>query len=390
MEHVAESEQHSIQQELRKMINEDHLAHIARYWNKSVAERERLLDGGAGMDLDTVDEAFVEIHRDFKHRYPRGWFKLYQQEIQIVRGCRSAQFAVCMSEVQRISTMLLCYQKSCKHRNVGILRELERKMAVSSRLDCIRASQVSANHVECLTDLLVSCGQVGLESMEHFDLSFSMLVPAGATRLGESLIHLNYLQNLTIQHCGGCVEGIIETMNDHQVKALTHLDLSHNKMVGASKLFGASLANIVQHLKHLDLSNNHLLNNTGHAISMGLMQPTCTLESIDVSWNCLEAEGGAAMLNAAAVCSAWSDSKTKRVLNLSLNHFRLEDVKKEWNNAVLKVPAGTIYINRKSTSGVDYTSLHPSMEKIQLQRRRGAKKKVVGKKNNSKKKKKKK
>ena len=400
---------HLIKIEIRNMIDEDHVGQISRYWNKSVAERENILDGTSGsegQDLDSIDEMFEAINRNYKHRYKKGWDQKQRSSMMLLRGARSAQFAVRMSELQRISTMLLCYQKSCKDRNVGVLRELEHRMAVSDRLTCIRASQVSVDHVECLTDLLFSCGNVGHESMERFDLSFAMLNVSGTKRLAASLVQLSHLRRLSIKNCQSnddAVPRLIEVIQD-QCPMLTEIDMSHNKMSepsSSNKCFLNSLTKLIAGgtLQHLCLSHNNLGPNTGIAIGHGIVQDTSNIQYIDVSWNNLQREGVSSILYAAAGSAAGrgggggggggvdASSVKSRLqhLNVGYNGFRLEEIRMPLNKAK-NMSDIKIIVESKV---VKYQSLHPAKVIQQVSPIRRSKQKGGGKKSASKNKKKK-
>ena len=405
IENRALLDDHLVKKEIRKMIDEDRVGQISRYWNKSVAERENILDGTSGSegkDLDSIDEMFEAINRNYKHRYKKGWDQKKMSSVMLRRGSRSADFALRMSELQRISTMLLCYQKSCKDRNVGVLRELEHRMAVSDRLTCIRASQVSVDHVECLTDLLFSCGNVGHESMERFDLSFAMLNVSGTKRLAASLVQLSHLRILSIKNCQSnddAIPGLIEVIQD-QCPMLTEIDLSHNKMSEPSpstNCFLNSLTKLIAGgtLQQLCLSHNNLGPNTGIAIGHGVVQDTSNIQYIDVSWNNLQREGVSSLLYAAAGSAAGGggggggvDVSVKsrlQHLNVGYNGFRLEDIRMPLNKAK-NISNMKIIVESKV---VKYKSLHPAKVIQHVSPIRRSKQKGGGKRSTSKKKKKK-
>jgi hypothetical protein len=370
---------HIIKREVQNMIYEDHVSHIARYWNKSVTEREKILDGvtDAGMDLDKIDELFVSIKSSFKKKYKKGWFEEVEHLLFMKRAARSAKYCLAQSELQRIMSMLLCYQKSCKDKNVSILGTLEREMLECDRLNCISASQVSCLHVECLTDLIITCGNVGHESMEKFELNFAKLNIAVAKRMAQSLKKLSHLKILSVQNCqsndNACLQ-FIESMT--KCPNLTELNLSCNKLSEsgksskASKRFLECLTLIIAGgLKTLILSRNELGINTGFAIANGINNSNSIIQKIDLSWNSLQKDGILAILNAVS-CRGSTNTQTLEILDIRFNEYRMNEIQSTIDKVMKVVPKIQIIVKPLD---LKYESMHPA-DSISIKRRQNGSK----------------
>ena len=381
-EEDSKSNVHLQREELKRMMTEDKISHLSRYWSKSLAERENM--GSEGMDLGTIEEQFRALTRNYKKAYARGWFKEYEEQILRHRGARSAVFALRMAEIQRLGACLVSYQKSCKERSVGMLGELERIMAKAANMPCIRASSVSEKHVLCLIDLLNTSSSVDLK-VEIFILSFSRLNPFSSAQLGNAFIELCHLRHISIQNCQSkdnavCV--VLEIIADKCLQ-LEELDLSHNKMCD-TKQMNASLTELVasKTLRKLDLSHNALRENTGVAIAEGLKNHSCHIEVINISWNALRKEGSKAILTVLRQKSNESNNNTGtctadrfKTLDISYNGFRLDEVNIKLQSSCKVLAEGT-----RAPGWGEYESRFPAprVQTPPLRRRAKSKKKKSG------------
>ena len=350
-ERVAEDDVKKQKNEVEQMMSEDHVSHLVRYWSYSLTERE---SGRVCPDIDVIDDLYNERRRNFVSRYKKNWFNEYQKKSLIQRGVRSALFALRMSELARMGAMLLCYQKSCREKNVGVLRDLDRQMSEEETLPCIRASQISSQHVLCISELLTCCGSVGASTLKQVSLSFSRLEPLGARALAKSVTTLSHLHTLAVHNCQSMDNAssiLIEVIAD-RCPVLEQLNLSNNKMADTLAM-NSSLTKLFANgkLVHLDLSKNELTANAGRAIAQGLESDVCFIEVINVSWNHLRREGVTLLLAAAR-----KSNKSLSSIDISYNGFRLEEVNMKMKDSnIIVVAEGT-----RAPGWGSYVHRHPA------------------------------
>ena len=383
-EHASETDVHIQKSETHRMLMEDELAHKSRYWNMSKKQRENIT---TEMDLDMIYTKFKELNKEYKKKYTKYWFKEYQSNIIMLRGVRSAMFALKISEIQRMGASLICYQQACKDRNEGVLHDLERQLKERDELPGIDVTSLSEKHVLCIIDLLFCCGRNKMRSLDLFSLSFSKIGIHTSTLLGRSLTTICNLRTIAIQNCSSndnACSHIINTIAD-QCKMLEELNMSHNR-IKDTILFNSSLTKLVasETLRMLDLSHNRLGVLTGSAIAGGLQEETCRIEVINIAWNELKKDGTTAILT-----SLRSKTSAVRVLNVGYNGFRRNEVDLKVSGTSIEVLAEGIY-----NDGVVVTSPYksrypaPRVKTPPLRRRRKNNKKKSGTKQQKKKKKK--
>jgi len=185
-----------------------------------------------------------------------------------------------------------------KHQGMGDVNALILAESLKA-LPYIQSIDISDNKLTCDGLCAVFDAISNIPNLLSLNIAQNDIGPDSASALGAYLSNPNCpLVKLGLQHsdvddyeCGRFVGSLAAN------KSLKEVDLAHNKL---------------GQLEVLNISRPEF-ESAGESIASLLEEPTCILESLDVSWNMIRAEGGVAM------CKALTHNQHLTYLDLSYN-----------------------------------------------------------------------